>query len=156
MQMEFKSSWIKFISSSILVLVGIYVVLRAIYVPLFSAEVITFFVYVKSGGFDPFLALQSAHNHVLNSAFVRLSSLVFGDSPLALRLPNVLAYFLFAYCVLITETLFNEPFFGLVWLLVMFSSHYMYKLFPFGSWLWHVDGLFDWSHVLSPIKMEAF
>ncbi len=129
MSKEANSNWITYFSYSLLFAVGIYIILRAVYVPLYSDEAMTFFIYVKTGGFDPFLSLQSANNHVLNSALMRVSFLLFGDAPFALRLPNVLSYCIFAFYVLKMQKFFKEPLHGLAWLILMVSSHYFISFF---------------------------
>ena len=76
-----------------------YVVLRAALVPIVHDEAATFFHYILSGNFWPGNAHWDANNHVLNSALTYLSTCVFGEALLALRLPNVLAYVVWIYAV---------------------------------------------------------
>ena len=80
-------------------LLWVYLWLRAIYIPLAHDEVATFFYYVHTGKFLPFLSHWDANNHFLNSALTFCSYRLFGSSPLALRLPNLLfAPLFFYYC----------------------------------------------------------
>ena len=72
------------------------VILRAIYVPMFHDEIVTFNHYIKSGILSPFSEYRAANNHLTNSIFSRFFYLLFGDSPLSLRLTNVL--FFIPYC----------------------------------------------------------
>ncbi|MHB1277016.1 MAG: ArnT family glycosyltransferase [Bacteroidia bacterium] len=117
------------ISLTLLGLTFVYIFLRAAFVPLFSDEVSTFFRYVQTGGFQPFLIEPNANNHVLNSLLTHLSFLLFGDSPLALRLPNVLSFLLFAFYVLKFQRFFSNPMLAICWVLIMVGSHYFISFF---------------------------
>jgi hypothetical protein len=77
-----------------------YLFLRALYVPFVSDECGTFFFFTQNGKFIPPDVHWDANNHILNSALSYLSYLLFGSSPLALRLPNLLAFTLFFYYVI--------------------------------------------------------
>ncbi len=68
----------------------IYLLLRAIYVPFTHDEAATFFRFVHTGRFWPFLSEWSTNNHILNSALTFVSYKLLGPSPLAQRLPNLL------------------------------------------------------------------
>ena len=87
----------KKIASAIFLFVMIYLFLRAIYVPLVHDEAATFFHYIHTGNFLPPYAHWDANNHILNSLLSYLSSLLFGSSEIALRLPNVLFFSFFFY-----------------------------------------------------------
>lgn len=113
----------------ILAITFFYLILRAALVPLFSDEVSTFFRYVQTGSFQPFLIEANANNHVLNSLFTHLSFLLFGDSPLALRLPNVLSFILFAFYVLKFQRFFSNPLLAVSWVLILVGSHYFISFF---------------------------
>lgn len=79
------------------ILLVIYAALRAWSVPVVYDEVFTFTHYVITGGFQPFYSLLDANNHVVNSGLTHMSFLVFGDSKLALRLPNLLALLIYLF-----------------------------------------------------------
>jgi hypothetical protein len=66
-------------------------VIRAIVVPFCNDESTTFFDFAQNGDFLPYHSIIIANNHFLNSFFVWICFHLFGDSPLALRLPNLLA-----------------------------------------------------------------
>lgn len=121
--------WVSSMSLLILFSTFVYITLRAAFVPLFSDEVSTFFRYVQTGGFQPFLIEPNANNHVLNSLLAHLSFLLFGDSPLALRLPNVLSFILFAVYVLKFQRFFSNPVIAICWVLIMVGSHYFISFF---------------------------
>ena len=120
---------LKGVQWGLVMLTGIYILLRAIRVPFFSDEVSTFFRYVQIGQFNPFLHDANANNHPLNSLLMWFCYRLFGDGPLALRLPNVLAFFLYGYYVIKLGRLFKSPWLSLAWLVVMIGSHYVVSFF---------------------------
>lgn len=78
-------------------LLFVYVVLRAIYVPTFHDEAATFFHYLVPGKFLPYSAHWDANNHILNSALAYLSYKTFGTELIWIRLPNVLAFLIYGF-----------------------------------------------------------
>ncbi|MCB9190727.1 MAG: hypothetical protein H6602_03610 [Flavobacteriales bacterium] len=89
-------------------LVFVYVVLRAIYVPTFHDEAATFFHYIVSENFLPFQAHWDANNHILNSALGFLCYKVLGPQQWWIRLPNVLSFLVYGYfAIRITQDLKN-------------------------------------------------
>ncbi len=78
-------------------LIFIYLVFRAIWVPILHDEAATFFHYVVRGEFLPGYAHWDANNHILNSVLSIVFVKIFGSSLLALRIANVLFFILFAY-----------------------------------------------------------
>ncbi|MCF8256671.1 MAG: hypothetical protein K9J06_03910 [Flavobacteriales bacterium] len=114
---------------AVAVLLTAYVALRAIYVPLYSDEVFTFFTYVQTGGFQPFHAHLDANNHVLNSTFAHLSHLLLGDTPIVLRLPNVLALVLMFIYLFRFRSLFDHDRTWLMWFMSMALGHYLLEFF---------------------------
>jgi len=90
------SSGEKKIAIGLFLILWTYLFLRAINVPLLHDEIATFFYYVQSDNYMPPNAPWDTNNHVLNSMMTNWSYHLFGQSPLALRLPNVLSFsFLF-------------------------------------------------------------
>jgi hypothetical protein len=73
-----------------------YLTARAILVPVVHDEAATFFHYIQLNSYIPWFAMWDANNHILNSALAHASVNLFGDSPLPLRLPNLLHFPLFA------------------------------------------------------------
>lgn len=74
-----------------------YVILRACNLSLTFDEIATFntlkdFSLKTAGG--------SANNHLLNSYLMKLTTGIFGDSPFAIRLPNILAFVLYVVAAL--------------------------------------------------------
>ncbi len=89
-----------FIAAGLIVGLFVYVVLRAVLIPITIDEAATFFHYINLGKIWPGEAHWDANNHVLNSLLTWVSYKAFGDSEIALRIPNVLAgllYLIFAY-----------------------------------------------------------
>lgn len=90
-------------------LIFVYVVLRAIYVPTFHDEAATFFHYIVSENFLPFQAHWDANNHILNSALGFLCYKIFGPHQWWIRLPNALSFLVFGYfTVRISEDIRNR------------------------------------------------
>ncbi len=86
-----------FIAISAVILVN--VVLRAALVPAIHDEARTFQQYILVGSFMPFHAHWDANNHVLQNALSWCAYELFGVSLIALRLPSVLAFILYAWSV---------------------------------------------------------
>lgn len=76
-----------------------YLVLRAAYVPPLHDEVATFFHYIEVGDIWSDTAVLDANNHLLNSYLSRFSYLLFGENFFFLRLPNILAFFIYFWSV---------------------------------------------------------
>ncbi len=107
----------------------VYLWLRAIYIPVAHDEVATFFYYVNTGRFLPFMSHGDANNHFLNSALTFCSYRLFGSSPLALRLPNLLfAPLFFYYCYRISQE-FSHTFLRWLFLLTFCFSHSFLEFF---------------------------
>lgn len=66
--------------------------MRSWLVPFAHDEAATFFYYIQSGNFSPYQAHIDANNHVLNSGLSYYCFKLFGDSNLAMRLPNLLSF----------------------------------------------------------------
>lgn len=117
------------IGLGIVVLSGVYMVLRAIYVPPYTDEVTTFFDYVRPGDFQPYYARLDANNHVLNSLLSRLSYLAFGGSMFSLRLPNVLSFILYAVYLFRFRRFFRLSSTWLTWIVLMTVPVYLLSFF---------------------------
>lgn len=79
-------------------LVFIYLLLRAIYVPLVHDEIATFFYYIQQIDVNPLAgANPDANNHILNSLLSGISHKYLGYSALSIRLPNLLSFILYAF-----------------------------------------------------------
>lgn len=78
-------------------LVFVYVVLRAMYVPTFHDEAATFFHYIASEKFWPYQAHWDANNHILNSALAYCGYKWLGTELIWIRLPNVLSFLIYGF-----------------------------------------------------------
>jgi len=79
-------------------LLYVYIILRAILVPMAHDEVATFFHFVHTGHFLPHQAIQDANNHLLNSFLTWIFYTITGSPlPLTLRLSNLIFFPLFFY-----------------------------------------------------------
>ena len=89
-------------------LVGAYVIVRAWCVPTIHDEAMTFFVYVQTGDFLPFLSHWDAGNHLLDTALAWCCNQLFGMHAWALRLPSIAAFVLYAWYTLRWGTLIRS------------------------------------------------
>jgi hypothetical protein len=78
-------------------LLFVFVVIRAIYVPLVSDEAFTYFLYVEPETVFYPAAQVDANNHYLNSLLSIWSIKLFGTNAFAFRLPNVLSFAIFYF-----------------------------------------------------------
>ena len=85
-----KNSLFPIVFISISVIVFIIVALRSYLVPFNHDETATFFFFIQSGKYMPFHSAVDANNHVLNSFLGNICFHVFGSSPFALRIPNLI------------------------------------------------------------------
>jgi hypothetical protein len=82
------------------VLVFIFLLVRAIHVPLVHDELATFFYYIQPFEYNPLTgANPDANNHIINSFLGAISHNLFGYSALSIRLPNVLSFVFYAFFV---------------------------------------------------------
>ncbi len=81
------------------VCVFVCVCLRAFFIPFSHDETATFFFYIQSDNYLPFLSHAYTNNHILNSALGNLCYHAFGSHPFALRLPNVVAFLVLCFGV---------------------------------------------------------
>lgn len=103
--------------------------MRAIYVPLVHDEAATFFHYIHFGRFLPFFSHWDANNHILNSALASLTYSAFGQQEWALRLPNVLAFVLYATGVWRLSKHLQDPKIRVVFALALLTPHYLIEFF---------------------------
>ena len=103
-----------------------YLVARAILVPMAHDEIATFYYFVQSGNVSPFLSNIDTNNHFLNSLLTWVFYHLFGSSPLALRLSNlvfipVFFFFLFKISQHLKARIFRYAFF----LTMAFTLHFI-------------------------------
>ena len=111
---------------SISLLLFIILILRAITVPMTHDEIGTFYQYIQTGHFWPFVDKTDGNNHFLNSLLTYFFYHLLGSSPLVLRLSNlVLAPIYFFFCFKISEHI-QSKFLGWLFFGVMaLSLHFI-------------------------------
>lgn len=110
-------------------LIFAYLIVRAVSVPVVHDEAATFFHYVHPGYFFPPKALWDANNHYLNTILTWFSYQLFGSSPLALRLPNLLSFILFAICLFRIASLLKNQILQWILILAFFFCHGFIEFF---------------------------
>lgn len=86
----------------------IFIVVRAIFIPLYVDEIATYTLYVKNGYFSPFNEFEKANNHLVNTFLTYISYSLFGNSPFSLRLFNVIAFIPFGIYIYKFGLFFNN------------------------------------------------
>ncbi len=109
----------------------LYLVLRALFVPVIMDEISTLHFYVQSGEFLPFLSRFDTNNHILNSALTYVSYLLLGSSKIALRLPNVLSAILFLIYTYKISRHIPDKFLRWVFILSICTVHSILEYFTF-------------------------
>ena len=110
-------------------LLCIYLVFRAILVPMGHDEVATFYYYVQTGSFLPFQFHNDANNHILNSFLTWIFYSLFGPSPFALRLANLLFAPLFFYFSYKLSTLVKDSFLRYSFFITLCLCHNFIEFF---------------------------
>ena len=110
-------------------LLFVFLIIKAIQMPVLHDEIATFFYYVQSDNYLPPNAHWDANNHILNSFLTNISYHLFGNEPIALRLPNVITYLLYLFAAYqLTKSLKNNLIrWGTV--LALIFSHYLVEYF---------------------------
>jgi len=108
-----------------------YLLARVILVPLVHDEGATFYFYIQTGIFWFYNAHWDANNHVLNSFLTLLSYKIFGDSNLALRLPNLLSFGVYLYFIWLTAQKFLTGFSKHAFIFAMWCCHIYFEHFGY-------------------------
>jgi len=87
----------------------IYLIFRAILIQPMHDEIATFYYFVQPRQFIPYHSDWTTNNHVLNSTLTFVSFHLFGSSPLALRLPNLLFFPLFGFFIWKISAFLRSP-----------------------------------------------
>ncbi len=102
----------------------VYLIFRAFLVPFLHDEIMTYWFYINPGNYLPFtfkIDANAANNHILNSLLTRFFYLLFGYTPIVLRLANLLFVPVFCYYTFkIADTLKNKHLALLFWLCLLF------------------------------------
>lgn len=109
---------------ALFVLVYIYLWLRAIYVPFVHDEIATFYHYIQTGNFLPYLSHWDANNHFLNSGMSWLSYVVWGLDEWSLRLPNLLVVPLMFWAVFQIANQITNLWLRVAWILAIILNHF--------------------------------
>lgn len=110
----------------------VYLVLRSIFVPLVHDEAATFFHYIIKGEFSPWTSLQDANNHVFNSFLEIGSYRLFGQEPWALRLPNVLSFFLFLWALYKVSLYIKNKILSIGFIVILIATQGFFEFFALG------------------------
>lgn len=73
-------------------IIFIFIVLRAYFIPFSHDEAATFFFYIQSDNYLPYKAHVYTNNHFFNSFLANVCFHIFGSHRFVLRLPNVLSF----------------------------------------------------------------
>jgi hypothetical protein len=104
----------------------VFLVFRAILVPMAHDEIATFYYFVQSGKVSPFLSNIDTNNHFLNSLLTWIFYHFFGSSPLALRLSNLVFIPVFFYFLIKISGLLRSRIFGYtLFVTLAFTLHYI-------------------------------
>lgn len=97
--------------------------------PFSHDEAATFFRFVQVGEFAPEYSREAFNNHFLNTILAYFSYNLFGDSKLALRLPNILGYLIYLYYLFKTAQFLTDKYLRWSFLLVLCFTHYFIEFF---------------------------
>ncbi len=106
-----------------------YLWLKTLMAPMSHDEIATFFYYIQNHSFLPFFTQADANNHVLNSALTTLSYTLFGDAPLALRLPSLLMFIPYFYFTVKISTQIKNLIIRWAFILTLITSAGMIEFF---------------------------
>ncbi|MCX7743806.1 MAG: hypothetical protein N2167_04485 [Flavobacteriales bacterium] len=109
--------------------IAIYLVLRAVHIPLVHDEAATFFHYIHSLDFIPYIAHWDANNHILNSALASLFYVLLGPEEWVLRLPNLLAFPFYAWFIFQLGTFIRQKWIQASFRFVMLMTHGVLEFF---------------------------
>jgi len=158
------------------ILLMAYATIRAYKIPMTVDEATTFLVYVQFPLKNVFLNIPvNTNNHFLNTLLIRVSTTIFGDSDLSVRLPSLLGYLMYvifsfkllsaisqrtiviiAGIVLLHLNPYFADFFGLArgyslsWGFMMASMFYLYRYIQDGK-----NKYITWSFVLAGLSVYS-
>lgn len=116
------------LTTAICVVLGAYVLARAVFVPLTYDEAASYLRYISQDLFSVF-NFEVATNHFLNTLLTKLVSIIAGDSEFVLRIPSLLGYGMYLYfSVRILEWVPNRAF-ALAGLLLLNLNPYLLDYF---------------------------
>jgi len=110
-------------------LTGIFLITKAVVSPLVMDEATTFLDFVHTSDYFPGQGRWVANNHLLNSFLVAISTQLFGISEWAIRLPNLLAFFVFTRYIYLWGTQMQNNFARILFPVSVFASLYFIEFF---------------------------
>ncbi len=110
----------------------IYLLLRAVFVPMLHDSIATFFRYVHIHEVWPYYSEWSANNHFLNSLLMLGSYELFGSSPFALKLPNVIFFPVYFYFVWEISGRIRNTYLQWGFVISMLFAHNFFEFFGTG------------------------
>lgn len=120
------------IFTGVVILLFVFLIARALLVPPVFDEANSFFYFIQNGKFWPFLSEPDTNNHVLYSAFAYLCINCFGDSLFVLRLPNLIAFGVFAYYVFKVSNILQHRFVKWLFRIVLLFTLHIIEFFALG------------------------
>lgn len=114
-------------------LLFIYLILRAILAGPLNDECFTFFRYIHSGEFIPFVWGDhlSANNHILNSALSWVTYKLFGVSEWSIRLPNLISFPVYCFAIYKISLPLSKGYLRLLMWMLAFGAHYYLEFFAY-------------------------
>ena len=109
----------------------VYIILRAVYSPFVYDEATTFLLFVHNNSFVPGYAFWSANNHFLNSALTWMSYHTLGLEEWQLRLPNLLAFPVFAFYLIKIAAFLKTDLAQKLLIFGVFSGHIFIEMFGY-------------------------
>jgi len=116
---------------ALFVFLSAYLILRAINVPIVHDEAVTFFYYIQGGNYLPPNAHWDANNHIFNSVLSHIGFKIFGPSLLAIRLPNVISFFVFFYFLVLFSKRFTNTYIKWLFILTLCFAHNFLEFFAY-------------------------
>lgn len=104
----------------------IYLVSRAFLVPFLHDEIMTYWFYINTGNFIPFsykIDINAANNHVLNTLLSRFFYLLFGYTPIVLRMANLIFVPLYCFFAYKISNLLNNKYLATLFFLCVLFIH---------------------------------
>ncbi len=109
--------------------IGVYLGLRAYFVPVVHDEAATFLHYLQVDSYIPYFALWDANNHILNSALAHAFVNLFNDHVFWLRLPNLLTFPLFCFYLYRLVSPIHQPVVRWLVALAMLTASFQIEFF---------------------------
>lgn len=106
-----------------------YIIVRAIIVPPYFDEIITYFTYIQKGDFIPFFARTDANNHLINSFLSYVFSKTFGEHFFFVRLASALSIVVLIIYLWKLKKFFESKTINFALFLVVLTTTYLTDFF---------------------------